>query len=66
MSKSYIADVKADKHKAKVISSLVTNAHMKPDEAVQAVAAVNDPKQRRATKAPTNYASISGIIRRKK
>jgi hypothetical protein len=66
ISKSYIADVKSDKQKGKVINSLVKNAKMKPDEARQAVAAVNNPKQKRGTSAPTNCAAYGGIIQRKK
>ena len=65
-SKSYIQEEKEDKKKGKVVNSLVRNAKMKPDEAKQAVAAVNDPKQRRGASAPTDYASFGGINRRKK
>ena len=66
ISKSYIQEEKEDKKKGKVVNSLVRNAQMKPDEAKQAVATVNDPKQRRGASAPTDYASFGGINRRKK
>ena len=50
ISKTYIEEVKADKKKGKVISSLVRNSKMTPMEALQAVAAVKEPKQKRTTK----------------
>ena len=66
ISKSYIEEVKEDKQKGKIINSLVKNAKMKPSEAKQAVATVNEPKQKRATSAPIDYSALAGISRRKK
>ena len=65
ISKSYIEEEKEDKKKGKVISSLVRNSKMKKEEAKQAVVAVNDPKQRRETSAPTDYGKFGGVVRRK-
>ena len=66
ISKSYIQEEKEDKKKGKIINSLVRNAKLKPDEAKQAVAAVNEPKQRRVASGPSDYAAFAGINRRKK
>jgi len=66
ISKSYIEEEKEDKKKGKIINSLVRNAKLKPDEAKQAVVAVNEPKQRRGTSAPIDYSALAGINRRKK
>ena len=66
ISKSYIEEEKEDKKKGKIINSLVRNAKLKPDEAKQAVVAVNEPKQRRGTSAPIDYSKLAGISRRKK
>ena len=65
ISKTYIAEVKADKKAGQVISSLVKNAKMTPAEAKQAVAAVNESKKSRGKSAPTDYAAFGGIVRRK-
>ena len=39
---------------------------MTPAEAKKAVAAVNEPKQKRGGGAPSDYAVFGGIVRRKK
>ena len=65
MPKSYIEEEKEDKKKGKIINSLVKNAKMTPIQAQQAVAAVNEPKARRAATIQ-NYAALAGINRKKK
>jgi len=66
ISKQYIDEEKEDKKKGKIINSLITNAKMTPIQAQQAVAAVNEPKQKRSTSAPIDYSALAGINRRKK
>ena len=39
---------------------------MTPIQAQQAVATVNEPKQKRSTSAPIDYSALAGISRRKK
>ena len=65
ISKAYIEEEKEDNKKGKIINSLVKNAKMTPTQAQQAVAAVNEPKVRRAATIQ-NYAALAGINRRKK
>jgi hypothetical protein len=60
ISKAYIDEVKADKKAGKIINSLVKNAKMSKSEALQAVAAVNEPKKSRGKSAPTDYAAFGG------
>jgi hypothetical protein len=48
ISEKYIQDKKEDKKKGKVISSLVRNAKMTPEEAKAAVKVQDEPRQQRA------------------
>ena len=50
VSKAYIEAKKEDKKAGKVVSSLVRNANMTPDEAKQAVLKQDEPKQKRTIK----------------
>ena len=50
ISEKYIQDKKEDKKKEKVISSLVRNAKMTPEEAKAAVKVQDVPKQQRSGK----------------
>jgi hypothetical protein len=59
-SKAYIEEVKADKKAGKVVNALIKNAKMSKTEALQAVAAVNEPKTGRGKSAPADYAAFGG------
>ena len=58
ISKAYIDEVKADKKAGKVVNALIKNAKMSKTEALQAVAAVNEPKTGRGKSAPADYAAF--------
>ena len=60
ISKVYIDEVKADKKAGKVVNALIKNAKMSKTEALQAVAAVNEPKTGRGKSAPADYAAFGG------
>ena len=64
ISEKYIQDKKEEKKKGKVISSLVRNAKMTPDEAKAAVQTLkqDEPKQARPQRNKvTDYASFGGV-----
>ena len=65
LSSKYIEDKKEDKKAGKVVSSLVRNANMTPDEAKAAVIQQDEPKQPRS-RIKHDYATMSGKIFRTK